>query len=206
MFVSSDPSHLDPRLGLHCRSMLPVLNRFYAYTASGKAPLAVSCYPLCCVSRPVVQGSAFGTNDCLRYLLPPPPWCIPRSPPPPRPWFAQHHCRRCGFVFCVACSDAFLRLPNVSTGWRLHWRLHCTRLCGAHGPVSLVCLCCGTCACVYPLFQLQYGYTEPVRVCLDCAKGKTVTATSRPSPVDEAKKRAAAEAEEKAAMDRCVGC
>lgn len=73
----------------------------------------------------------------------------------------RHHCRRCGFVFCVACSDAFLRLPN-------------------------------------------YGYTEPVRVCLDCAKGKTVTATSRPSPVDEAKKRAAAEAEEKAAMDRAA--
>ncbi len=55
----------------------------------------------------------------------------------------------------------------------------------------------------------QYRYAEPVRVCLDCAKGplgperfKTLSA-ARPSVTDEARKRMA-EQEEKAAAERCV--
>ena len=64
--------------------------------------------------------------------------------------------------------------------------------------------------CRCPVVVCQYGYTEPVRVCLDCAKGPigaerhkavAAAAASRPQPVDEERRRAA-EMAEKAEAER----
>jgi hypothetical protein len=122
--TNSHAPHLDSGLRLHGRAVLPMLYRFF----DDPAPGAPSCLPslspappspVCvsvCWRRVVFLGvmAASAHVGSFAFHVPVPCGRVLRvCCVCARLWGSQHHCRRCGFVFCVACSDAFLKLPNV---------------------------------------------------------------------------------------------